>query len=192
MIKYIDEQDFMTKNGFNKEGITYSVFGDNTYSIKDKLKELGFVYSPILKWHTSAKVELPEGYTYVEFNYNDLYNWYELEKTAYMYEEAETLVRNAFDAAYPKTDTEWIGSIKERLRNLTVTFEGGRSFEGRYGHTNIYTFKHDKNILVWFTASANLTFEEGTPLILTGTVVEFQEYKGNKITKVNRCIVKPL
>ena len=41
--------EYFEKNGFNEDGYTYCVVGEDTYSIKDHLKEMGGKYNPTLK-----------------------------------------------------------------------------------------------------------------------------------------------
>lgn len=40
---------WLEKNGFGADGLTWCVFGDDTYAIKEQLKELGCKFSPLLK-----------------------------------------------------------------------------------------------------------------------------------------------
>ena len=188
---YFDLQDWYSKNGFNEDGVTYCVAGENTYPIKDKLKELGFCFNSLLKWHASQKVDLPEGYKYIIFNFNELYDWDEKEKQAYFYESAEVLVKERFDKSFPTSNSEYMGTLKERLRNITVKYKGTKGFNGVYGYTYIHTFECQENILIWFTKK-ELNFEIGEALDLTGTVVNHEEFRGTRITKVNRCVIRKI
>lgn len=53
---------WLEKNGFNTETeVTYVIWGDDTYAIKDWLKEQGCKFNPVLKWHAPEPIELPEG-----------------------------------------------------------------------------------------------------------------------------------
>ena len=49
------------KLGFGEDEKAYLVYGDDTFAIKDKLKELGARFDPTLKWFFFKEVELPEG-----------------------------------------------------------------------------------------------------------------------------------
>lgn len=190
MKTYLDKEDFLRQNGFDEAGNTYLITGGNTYVIKETLKELGYKYSNLLKWHGTKEYQSdnPE-YISIKINFDDIYVWNDADKVAYFTVEAENRIRDAISATYPPSKSEYIGTLKERLRNLTVVYKYSRGFNGAYGYTYVHTFAQGDNILVWFTAKA-LDFEEGEPINLTGTVVNFEEYKGTKITKVNRCILK--
>jgi hypothetical protein len=89
----------------------------------------------------------------------------------------------------PKSLSEYVGDIKERLRDLQVTLTSARSFDGFYGTSFIYTFVCGENVLVWMTSSCK-DIEVGDHFLLTGTVKEHSEYKGVKQTKLSRCIIK--
>ena len=63
-----------SKNGIGEDGLIWCITGD-TYAIKDKLKEMGCRFSPILKWYSPVPLELPEEYKMISFSFFDLYEW---------------------------------------------------------------------------------------------------------------------
>lgn len=183
-----NKKEWFAKNGFNEKGVTYSVAG-NSYEIKDKLKELGCVFSPILKWHCATPIELPEDYKLIKFDFEELYEWNAQMKNAFFFESAKTIVERRFAEAEGPSLSEYMGEVGERLRNLTAIYKSSRGFEGAYGYTHIHTFERGDNILVWFTTK-DLNFEKGQVVDLTGTVKKHEEFRGVKTTQLSRCIIK--
>lgn len=183
--------EWLEKNGFSQEGITYCVYGDDTYAIKDHLKELGFKFSPLLKWHCGNLIKLPEGYILIKFTFDDLCQWSEEDETAYYYENAKEKIDRAFKEAAGPSLSEYIAEPGKRIRNLTAVFKSVRGFAGAYGWTNIYTFESGYNVLVWFTQK-DLELEKGTVIDLTGTVKKHEEFRGVKTTQLSRCIIKEI
>lgn len=180
---------WLEKNGFSADGFTYSVFGDDTYSIKEWLKEQGCKFSPLLKWHSPEPIDMPVGYGMICFSFDELYQWDEANRNAYFYESAETLVNRRFKEAEGPSLSEYIGEVGERLRNLTAIYKSSRGFSGKYGWTNIHTFQVGEDVLVWFTQK-ELNLEKGVAVDLTGTVKKHEEFREVKTTQLSRCIIK--
>ena len=63
---YKSKEDWMQKNGFNKEGVTYVITGGNTFEIKEALKSAGCKFSSLLKWHSPERIVL-NGFKFVSF-----------------------------------------------------------------------------------------------------------------------------
>lgn len=183
-----DKKEWLARNGFNEDGLTWCVFGDDTYSIKDKLKEMGCKFSPILKWHSPEPLDIPAGYDMFSISFDDIMEWDAQAKNAFFTEDAKSIVDRKFAEAEGPSLSEYVGEVGERLRNMTAIFKSRRGFNGRYGWTNIFTFAVDQNIFIWFTAT-ELDIEVGSTVDLTGTVVDYIEYNGVKQTKLNRCKV---
>lgn len=180
---------WLKKNGFSEDGFTYAIWGDDTYSIKEWLKEQGFKFSPLLKWHSPVPIDVPVGYGLICFSFDELYKWEEENQNAYYFETAEMLVSRRFKEAEGPSLSEYVGEVGERLRDMTAIFKSARGFSGMYGWTNIYTFQRGEDILVWFTAK-DLDLEKGQPVLLTGTVKKHEEFREVKTTQLSRCIVK--
>lgn len=184
------KEEWLAKNGFNADGQTFSVFGEDTYAIKDWLKEQGCVFSPVLKWHTAEKFELPEGFQWVEFQFDKLYDWNDELENAFFFESAATEVDSTFQRLLPPDTSKFYNAeVGTRLRNLTVVFKSVHFYMGNYGGTYIYTFTQKDFIFVWFTRT-ELKIQKGTVIDLTGTIKKFEEYHGKKTTVLSRCIVK--
>ena len=122
-------------------------------------------------------------------NFYDVYVWYPLSKMFQLKDNAKKIADAAKAKLEPKSNSEYIGEIKERLRDLEVTLTSTRISEGFYGTTFIYTFNHEENVLVWMTSSCK-DIEIGDLFLLTGTVKDHKEYKGVKQTQLSRCIIK--
>lgn len=185
-----NQQELLTKWGYDIENpLIWLVCGGNTYEIKDQLKEMGCKFSPALGWYNSHKIDIPEGYDIVSINFYDVYVWYPLSKRFELADNAREIADAAKATLNPESHSEYMGEIKERLRDLQVTLTAARSFDGFYGTSFIYTFMYGENVLVWMTSSYK-DIEVGDHYILTGTVKSHDEYKGVKQTKLSRCIIK--
>lgn len=183
-------KDWFFKNGFNSEGFTWAVGGSNTFAIKEELKVEGGRFNQILKWHFDHDVteEFPTC-TVKMFEFKDLYEWNCYTRNALPLEgAAEFVERNMTPAA--NTDSQFVGEIKERLRDISAVVVSKFSFDGSYGTTNVIKFEDtNKNLYTWFTTSYQ-DIAVGDPCLLTGTVKDHKEYKGEKTTVLSRCIVK--
>ncbi|MCD8210012.1 MAG: hypothetical protein LUC37_00550 [Prevotella sp.] len=194
MQKYTSPAQWLEENYFNENGFTYTVVGDNTYAIKEELKELGFKWSPLFKWHkedVAIDEPLPAACQILPLNYRDYLTWSEesgnMIPKATAKEDIENKIREAEGPCLSQYLTEDIGT---RVRHLTVTLKSKRGFSSKYGWTNIFTFVCGDDILTWFTATDHDDLEVGATYDLTGTIKKKEEYKGTKSTQLSRCIVK--
>lgn len=179
------------KLGFGEDEKIYLVYGDDTYAIKDELKEMGARFDPTFKWFFSSKVELPEGYKLCEIGFDEIYTYVPASKWAYFKEDAKSIVvRRLAELKGPSTSIYYPGSEKERIRNITAKVDSIRGFEGMYGYTNVYTFTSGDYVFVWMTAKCDLDLSIGEIVDLTGTIKKFDEYLGVKQTHLTRCIIK--
>lgn len=184
------QEELLAKWGYDVENpLIWLVGGGNTYEIKDQLKELGCKYSPAFGWHSTCPVDVPAGYGMVSIKFYDVYTWFPLSKRFELNDNAKQIADTALLSLLPESHSEYIGEVKERLRDLKVTLTSIRSFEGYYGTSMVYTFMQDENVLVWITTSCK-DVEVGDTLLLTGTVKSHDEYRGVKQTKLSRCNIK--
>lgn len=186
--KNIDEkpalvQAFYKKNGFNENGETYIVLG-NSYDIKDELKEKGFKYDPVMKWHG------PEAFSYktVKANFDDIFSWNDKYGVGNWKESSYDFLNNLIKSAEnSEADGKYFGEVKERLRNLELSLVERYKSENAYGISECLTFKDaDDNYFSWWTS----TFPQGDigqTFHVTGTVKAHNAYKGKKITVLTRC-----
>ena len=118
----ITKELWLQKNGFNEEGITYVIFGDDTYSIKDYLKAKGCKFNPTLKWHSPVKLNLSEDFGVIEFSFDELAKWDEDQAEVFYYEDAKAKVERKVREAEGPSLSEYVGEVGERLRNLTAVY----------------------------------------------------------------------
>lgn len=178
------------KLGFSEDEKVYLVYGDDTFSIKDKLKELGARFDPTLKWYFSKEVELPEGYSLCEMTFDELYDYVPEVKWAQFKENAkEIVIKRLAVLKGPSTSVYYPANEGDRVRNITAKLTNVRGFEGVYGYTSVYTFTSGDYVFVWMTTST-LAVAVGDVINLTGTIKKFDEYLGVKNTYLTRCIVK--
>lgn len=197
--------EFFEKNGFTTDGKTYFVLG-NTFDIKDELKAQGAKWDSISKhWHMAVK---PEGLD-VEFfelcvedmydkDYAGMYHWNsnlrcDWEDPEYYVNRLKT-AENTIKAR--KSISEHVGQVGDKLE-IVVTYTHTAQWANNYGYgywtegvTNLHTFKDEQgNILVWKT-ELFIDADEGTKMLLKGTVKEHSDYKGIKQTVMTRCKLK--
>lgn len=185
-----NQEALLAKWGYDVENpLIWLVGGGSTYEIKDQLKEMGCKFNPAFGWYCSHSIDVPEGYGIVSINFYDAYVWYPLSKRFELKDNAKEIADAAKATLEPESHSEYIGEIKERLRDLKVILTAVRSFDGFYGTSFLYTFSCGENILVWITSSCK-DIEIGDEVFLTGTVKEHSIYKGVKQTKLSRCIIK--
>lgn len=185
----MNKEKWLEKYGFSPEGFTYVVYGDDTYSIKEWLKEQGCKFHSVLQWHSSTPLTLPEGYGAICFSFDEVAEWSEVYSNGFFKDDAKKLVDKKIALALGPSLSEYVGEIGERLRNITAVYKSTRGFMGNYGWTNIHTFQSGDDILVWFTAT-DCSFEKGTIVDLTGTVKKHEEFRGVKTTQLSRCKIK--
>lgn len=182
--EYADKKNaWLLKNGFSAEGETYIITGDS-YSIKDELKAAGWHYDPILKWHKAD----PAGYKdrVIKVNVEDCFGFSAWGEGRYL-PTAKNFIDNLLDKAKDKSNSEWVGEVGDRVKQLPVTLISIYGYDGRYGYSQIVKFKDEnENIFTWFTA-VKINIEIGDSCFLTGTIKKHDEYKGEKTTVLTRC-----
>ena len=190
-----NKKALLEKWGYNSENPKiYIVIGENTYAIKEDIKERGGRYNPVLNWYFSKETKLPDGYSLLAIDFDAIYDWLPAVKRFELKEDAKQVVEEAKLAILPPSSSEYLGNIKERLRDLKVTLTGARAVSSVYGTSIMFTFKQGENELVWFTSCPP---DEDKAIVgheysLTGTVKDHKVYNGVKQTYLNRCILKEL
>lgn len=186
------KHDVALKLGFGEDEKAYLVYGDDTYAIKEYLKEMGARFDPTLKWFFSKEVELPEGYNLCAMSFDELYDYNVATAWAQFKENAKDIVRRRMiELKGPSTSVYYPGAEKERIRNITAKVDSIRGFEGVFGYTHVYTFTSCDYVFVWMT-SKGLDVAAGDTVDLTGTIKKFDEYMGVSQTHLTRCIVKKI
>lgn len=168
------------------------VIGENTYAIKDILKGLGCKYKPEFGWYCTHTVDVPADYNIVPVPFDEVCNWNPITRKVSVKENAKEIADAAKKAAMPKSNSEYIGEVKQRIRDIKAVYTNCRTVEGFYGTSLCYTFKAGENVLTWFCSGKGIDpeIEIGETVLLTGTIKNHKEYNGIKQTLINRCIVK--
>lgn len=183
-------KEWMAKEGFNGEGITYIVLG-NTYEIKEDLKAHGAKFNYLLGWHMPNA----EGYDAVPVKLEQVTSHLYNGRLDYLHDDAAELVKKLKEVAEQELKakngehiSEYIGTIGER-REFVCKMIGCFAYETNYsyyGETNyIYKFVDvNGDIIVWNTS--NYLEKDKDEYRFKATVKEHSEYKGEKQTVVNR------
>lgn len=189
MTRKMTKSEWLEVNGFSDFGVTYLVLG-NSYPIKDKLKEAGFKFSPLLRWHCgNCDFELPEGCEYKELHYEELFIWDEDSHITFMKEGAREKIEFIFNPP-SESNSQFVGEIGERLRDIPVKVRNISGFDSAYGYKWVYTFEDmDGNVYSWFTTSQQ-AISIAMHCTLTGTVKAHVEYKQVSTTQLTRCVIK--
>lgn len=176
-------KQFYAKNGFSEEGVTFIALG-NTYDIKDDLKQAGYKFNPEFGWHGAD----PAGFNAIPISFVDLYSWDDAMAKAFFLPNAAAIVAEKKKSAEEKTsDGDFIGEVKERLKNLTVVLKSRYSTNSIYGFSECLNFDDENgNHFCWWTGT-NPDIKEGETITLTGTVKDHKSYNGKNITVLTRC-----
>lgn len=86
-----------------------------------------------------------------------------------------------------------VGTIGERIRNVSATVVYTRTFEGQYGSTTLIKFNAGGNLLSWF-ATGFQELAAGDEVTITGTVKahEDDKYLHRPVTLLSRCKVQKM
>ena len=87
--------------------------------------------------------------------------------------------------------SNFVGYIGERLRNIPVILEQKNSFFNPTTNSNtyFYQFKKDNDRLIWWT-SVRIPHQINTPIVISGTVKDHITYKGEDKTVLTRVKVE--
>lgn len=190
-----NKKELLAKWGFEPENPgVHIVVGGNTYEIKDELKGAGARYNAAFGWYFTAPHELPQGFSFLFIPVDDVYDWYPQVKQLQLKDNAKDIVNKAKAELLPPSKSEFIGEVKERMRDIRVTLTGARAVSSRYGTSIMFTFEQEENQLVWFTSCPPDEEDAvvGHQYLLTGTVKDHKIYQGIKQTYLNRVVLKDI
>lgn len=179
--------EWMEKNGFNAEGVTYIITGDS-YSIKEELKEADWKFDSVLLWHKAD----PAGYEdrVIKVSDEEIIEYSAWGEGHFKTGAKEYIMQKMLPAE--DLNLTFVGEVGDKLKQIAVTLTKKNSFCGRFGLTNILEFRDEnKNYLVWFT-STEPKFEIGDKISLSGTIKEHKKYKEIPQTIVTRCKLSSL
>lgn len=201
--KRMTKDEWLTKNGFSKDGVTYVVAGGNTFEVKDILKSYNCVFSKLLNWHSAVQFDLKdelEGFILVPIFFKDLYTWNHDIGNAVEREDAVTAVKEALKPYRPQKEiklesgmenSEWMGEIGDRIRKVPAKIVGKKEINSQYGTLTLYTFESGHSVLTWFTSSWK-DVEVGDSILLSGTIKALNTYGSQKQTQLTRCLLYPI
>ena len=172
-------------NGFDEDGNCFIIKGES-YSIKDKLKDAGWKYSPQFLWHKPD----PAGYEdrVVKVNIEDIIECWNPNGQPAFKDNAYQFIRDLIKEDLPQSDNIYYD--KESFEDMPVTLIRKSGFYGAFGWTNIYTFESAEHyMMIWFT-STEQDIEEGDSCFISGKVKERKEYQNQKQTIVTRVKIK--
>lgn len=179
-----NKREWLKTNGWSEEGITYIITGES-YSIKDELKENGFKYDTVLGWHKSFKDSRYED-RLLEINLDDVVDISAWGKGSYKI-EAKDFIKNKLAETQPKSTSEWIGEVGEKIKDIKVQLVKKYSFDTRYGLSTAFTFQTEEgNVLVWFTSTFPAHEVGDWVIIAIATIKKLDEYKETKQTIITR------
>lgn len=181
-IKNLAERpEFLKKNGFNEDGITYVVIG-NTYEIKDVLKAMGAKFNEFIKWHLPFD---PEGYTTVEMSVEECFREEETGLLRWKSADELTALIEKKAPAIPVPETNYIGNVGDKV-TLELTQVACFAFDTKFGISYVNKFKDaDGNIVIWKTSYR--VANDGEKVTLKGTIKEHNEFRTEKQTILTRC-----
>lgn len=190
-------QAWLDKYGIS-DGIILIVAGCNTYDIKDELKQKGAKYYAGLGWFFGTKsipgeLSNPNAFLF-HCDVETVMYWNDVGDGPYYFEGAleeikEDIKQNMAVRNKGTSNSQFVGEIGDRLRDMKAIFVSAKYFEGSWGGTFVYTFKVGDNVFTWFTQKV-LNLEENDVVTLTGTVKDHKEYNGVLQTQLSRCIIK--
>lgn len=173
--------------GFLKDSL-YIVFCK--YEEKEKVKKLGAKWNSKLSYWT---VEEPlQEFDCLKINWEDVIEEYtvwedvEAKRVEFIYSKFRKIVE-AYKDSKKKYVGEWIGEEKEKLE-MTVTLERIKSYKTDYGWINIYIFRDEReNILTWKTSKEvtqeegkEMNWEKGQELNIRFTIKGHEEFENEK------------
>ena len=96
------------------------------------------------------------------------------------------------DAQEARKGSEWVGKLKERLRDLSLTVTFTTRIESDFGASKLVKFVDaEGNEFGTFGSGMSIWgLEKGDEVILTGTVKEHSTYQEIKQTMLSRCKVQ--
>lgn len=177
---------FRQSIGLNDDGSAWIVI--NEYAKSADMKPLGARWTPRLGWFFK---EEHDGTFYMS---GDDLGEYQINGLWSFKPDIEKVIAEKRTALLPKSNSEYIGNVGEKLDTVAV-FDHEARFETHftyYGETVcILTFKAGDNTIVWKTSSYN-ALEKGKKYRVRGTVKEHSEYRGDKQTVLTRCKIEEI
>jgi hypothetical protein len=108
-----------------------------------------------------------------------------------LYRHQEQTIKRA-ERLVSLKNSQHLGAIKERLRDLPALVYGYRAFESAHGSSHLFRLRTPEgNVILWWASKAQ-DLSIGDNVLLTGTVVKHTEYENVKQTTLSRCKITML
>ena len=89
-------------------------------------------------------------------------------------------------------ESEYVGKIGEKIKNVIVTIQKIVPCESYYGISFLILMTDESgNVFKWYSSRRH-DIEEGDKVILNGRVKDHSEYRGTKQTVVTRCSLQAI
>ena len=187
------KKEWLKENGFNENEETYIYFPSDSYEIKDKLKNAGFIYSKPLLWHSDKIIS----------GYEDKIIKIHLSQVAEMNifgtgvfrQDAKTIIYQKLEERRPAaapSNSKWFGEIGYRFHELPVTLKSIKTIEVEtvFLWSQRAIFEDERGNLIEWDATVPVMAEVGEKVLLNGTIKWHLERQGVKYTQVTRCRLK--
>jgi hypothetical protein len=103
-----------------------------------------------------------------------------------VYARATAAARPQNNAQQPQKSNEHLGTVGQKLTNVTVTVIRTRIISGAYGNTQIVSMEDPTgNVIEWFNNSST-ELEEGKRYVISGTIKKHDQYNGRNKTVLLR------
>lgn len=181
---------WIAENGFNENGITYVYYLNDSYNVKETLKDEGFRFNSTLLWHCPT---IPVGYEdkVIEIKMSDWVEfsaWGEGHYIIGAKEEVDAAMRDA--RRMNACPSEWIGEPKDKIYGLSATLTDIHNYNSKYGVSSIVRFETEPgNIIKWFTSTV-VDIEVGSKVLVSATIKEniVDKYEDDaKVTIITRA-----
>ena len=180
-------------NNLGENGDIWIVMG-NTYPIKDELKSDGARFKPVTGWYFNRPYDKYPTEKIDGDSFLGMRDWGEY----YIDEEKLASIVNKLKSAYndankPISNSEWVGEVGDKFSGK-LKFESVRYFDSDYGTRGFYKFTDfDGNIFIWKTGyNEKLEDKEGEEFLISGTIKEHSEFRGEKQNILTRCKIYKL
>lgn len=176
--------DWLRKQGFNDNGYTYIYYGQDSYDIRDQLKDAGFQFNRDLYWHCPYEKNQFSDKCFA-VHYTTVLQLMAYGKGFY-FEETSKQIKAKIDSYLPPSNSTFVepdedGKIRAHVRCTSI-----RQVESMYGMTNLYTFENDMgDKIIWYSSSSP-SVEVGDEGDLIGTFKKHDTFRNEAQTVVTR------
>ena len=193
----------LKQNGFSQDGVTFLFLGD-TFDLKDEIKAVGGKFDGTIGWHIDHPVD---GFQFLQIQFDEVaefsvWGWVQIKANKQDIDGRKKEAMNKLNGVKP---SEYIGIVGQKI-SVEASLIRHASYDVRFAKgmwgtstVNVYTFADaNGNLIVWKTSTyidmrgeddRYTPIKKGDRVLITGTVKELSEYKGEKQTVLTRCKV---